>query len=365
MLIRRSPTLPVPYAAGVGVRAAGAIGVLAGFALLTGCTPVVGDATEDLKDELLGFDIVEYGYASTGEDTLFDDPFSSIQLDVAEDSTAEQLDELITYWRFGVDGIDARWSFGMTKDGGAAYDDFNVVGERSVADLGEMVRFWHSLGPATDSADVRLDDYADDRDGSVQLELGPQRSAGVQGFMLALQQNALELPGAFSWSVDADIPAGELSIAGDNVLPDQHMLDLLEIIAAPPTTGDVGAIWFWAIESDDPFIDGNPMRLNVGVYLEPPSIDDLGADTPEAWTDLGERVHDDPDVWPVIQEIASRLPHDETVVTLDIHVYGDQLAKLDPLDCPSERAEEIFGPLNSDVWDSWGGGDCEAPRSGR
>jgi len=340
-------------------RAAGAVAALMVVGLLTGCTHVVEDATEQLKDELLAFDIVTDGYASSRDDTLFDDPFSSIQLDVTEDATAEQLDELVTYWRFGVDGIDARWILGLTKDGGARYDDFSVAGPRTVADLTTMVRFWHGLGPSTDAANVSLHDYSETSDGSVQLDLGPQRSAGVQGFMAALKEQSLTLPGRFSWSIDAGIPAGTMSIAGDNVLPEPHMLDVLEAVAAPPA-GDVGPIWFWAIESDDMFQPGNPMRLRVGVYLEPPSIDEPGADTPEAWQQLGDDVLADPVVWPVILELARRLPLDETVVTLDFSVWGDQVAHLDPLDCTRPGSEQVYGPLNEDLWQAWSGAGCPA-----
>ena len=344
-------------------RRAGAFVAFSALVLLAGCTHVVEDRTEQLKDELLAFDIVEGGFASTGEGSVLDEAYSSISLDVTADATADQLDDLVTYWRFGVDGIDARWQFGLTKPGDEQnehFDSFDLSGVRSVADLGTLVRFWHGLGPATQSADISVNDYdaTGESDGSMQLQLGALESAGVQELMLALQQQALELPGRFQWIVDADIPAGTLSVASTNALPDPHMLDLLETIAAPPSSGDIGDIGFWAIESTDPFQPGQPERLAIGVYLEPPSISDIGSNTQGAWDELGDRVLADPDVWPAIQEIADRLPRDEATVTLSFYVHGDQLAHIDPLVCSGEGSEQVYGPLNRDLWNLWSTDEC-------
>jgi hypothetical protein len=331
--------------------------------LLAGCTHVVEDRTEQLKDELLGFDIVEGGFASTGEGSVFDEAFSAISLDVAADARPDQLDDLVTYWRFGVDDIDARWHLGLTKPGDEQnqhFDSFDVAGVRSVADLSTLVRFWHGLGPVTQSADISVNDYdsTGESDGSMQLQLGALESAGVQDLMLDLQQQAFQLPGRFQWIVDAGIPAGTLSVASTNVLPDPRMLDLLETIAAPPSAGAVGEIFFWGIESTDPFQAGQPQRLAIDVYLEPPSIPDLGGNTQGAWDELGDRVLADPDVWPVIQEIADRLPRDEATVTLSFYVHGDQLAHLDPLECSGEGSEQVYGPLNRDLWSVWSPDEC-------
>lgn len=339
---------------------------LATLGMLVGCTHAVEDATEQLADELRAFDIVTGGYASSGEDTLFDDPYSSIQLDVVADATAEQLDELVTYWRFGVDDLDADWRLGLTKPGGAdtfegGYDSFGVSGAFSVADLTAMVRFWESLGDETSSADVSLYDYSDSGEGSIQLELDPQPSAALQPFMLSLAERSVTLPGRFQWSVQTEIPAGSLDIAGLNVLPDQHMLDVLELVAATPETGDAGDIWFWAIDSVDRF-DANLASMNVGVYLEPDGIDDPGSVSAEQLEEWGDSVLADGRVWAVLREIAGRLSRSETAVALDFYVWGEQVARIDARQCPSEGSEQIYGPLTLDLWTDWSGGVCSELR---
>ena len=246
---------------------------------------------------------------------------SSISIDVAFDVTADELDDLVTYWRFGVDEIDARWHLGISRPGGettgTGYDDFSVSGDRSVSDLTTMARWWHGLGGRTESASVSIDDYSPDRDGFIQLEYAPQASSALHEIIAPLAEDALGLPGRFQWSVQALIPEGTVDLGGTNLLPDSHMLDVLAAVAAAPAGGETQQIAVRASESIREFGPVSEPRLYIAV------------DLPEL--DLAH-----------IQYMADQLRHDERTVVLEFSVAGETVAQLDPYQC---HVPEIRGGL--------------------
>jgi hypothetical protein len=319
----------------VGVRARRLIAtaaILAAVTTLTGCTHPVEDATEQLATELRHYDFVEYVLVSSDENTVFGEGFSAISVDVFFDTTADDLDDLITYWRFGVDGIDGRWIFRISRPGGEhtgmGYDDFSVSGVRSVADLTEMVRFWHDLGERTESAGVGIDDYSDTQDGFIQLEFPAQPTNSLHEIIGSLAEDATELPGRFQWSVDAPIPAGLVTLAGVNLLPDTHMLDLLEAVVTAPADSQAQPLTVWASETIRDFGPVREPRLYISV------------DLPEL--DLA-RIH----------YMADHLPHDERYVVLEFSVAGDTVAQLDPYQCLTPGSVDVYGPLTYDLWQYW------------
>lgn len=313
-------------------RGIAAAAILVGAFALTGCTHPVEDSTEQLASELRRFDFVEYVLVSADEDMLFDDAFSSISIDVTFNATADDLDDLVTYWRFGVDEIDARWHLGISRPGGEAlgsgYDGFNVTGARSVTDLTTMVRWWDEIGGRTESARVSIDDYSTDRDGFIQLEYPQQESSALHEIIGALAEEAATLPGRFQWSVDAPIPEGVVELAGVNLLPDSHMLDVLAAVAAAPAGRETQPISVWAGESIRDFGPVREPRLYVTVDL--PELD---------------VAH--------IQYMADQLQHDERAVVLEFSVAGETVAHIDPYQCAIPDSVDIYGPLTYDLWQYW------------
>jgi hypothetical protein len=306
--------------------------ILAAVATLTGCTHPVEDASEQLAAELRRFDFVDYVLVSSHDDTLFDEAFSSISVDVAFDATAQDLDDLVTYWRFGVDEIDARWRLGISLPGGevsgSGYDDFSVSGIRSVSDLTTMARWWHEIGGRTESASVSIDDYSTDRDGFIQLTYQPQSSSALHEMIGPLAEDAIGLPGRFQWSVETSIPEGVVALAGVNLLPDAHMLDVLSAVAAAPQDRETQQITIWASETVRDFGPVREPRLYIGV------------DLPEL--DLAH-----------IQYMADQLPHDERAVVLEFSVAGETVAHIDPYQCLVPDSVDIYGPLAYDLWQYW------------
>jgi hypothetical protein len=340
----------------VGVRgrqSALVVVVLVLAAALSGCTKAVGDATDRLYLELQAYPGVDGGFSTSNEDTLFDDPLSAISLDLADDTTADQLDDIVTAWRFGVDGIDARWSLNMSRSGGEGqgYDDFSVVGVRSVADLTAMVRFWHRTGLVTDSASVSLYDYGDVDGGFIRLEYPAQPSAALHEIIRPLAAEALELPGLFQWSVEAPIPGGEVRLAGENMFADDHMLDVLAAIAALPDAS-VGPVVYNASARAAGFGPVVQPRMWLEIGFAMPTFEQYESD-------------DVPDVdeaaalmvagaeWGFAQRMADVVAHDEAAVVLDFTYGGQGVAHLDPFQCTTPASEEIYGPLNDDLWQYW------------
>jgi hypothetical protein len=324
-------------------------------ATLSGCTHPVADATDALGAELQTYSGVEYLFTSSSEDTLFDDAFSSISIDVAHDITAEQLDDLVTAWRFGVDQITGRWSLGLTRPGGAelgtGYDDFSVVGVRSVADLTAMVRFWHDIGGRTDSAGVSISDYSETQDGFIQLEFPAQPTSSLHELIAPIAVSATELPGRFQWAIDTAVPTGPVSLAGVNLIPDAHMLDVLAAVAAPTDPGDLGPIAYRASETLPSFGPITEPRLFIDVALDPPGFEEFHGDAADLDA-LGARVLAHP-AWALIQTMADGVAHDERAIVVDFSVAGQGVAHLDPWQCSSQQSEQVYGTLTYDLWQHW------------
>jgi hypothetical protein len=313
-------------------RGIAAAAILAAVSMLTGCTHPVEDASEQLAAELRNYDFVEYVLVSSDENTLFDDAYSAISVDVAFDTTADDLDDLVTYWRFGVDEIDARWRLGITRPGGettgTGYDDFSVSGDRSVTDLTTMARWWHEMGGRTESVGVSIDDYSPDRDGFIQLEYAPQASGALHEIIAPLAEDSFGLPGRFQWSVNAPIPEGIIDLGGTNLLPDTHMLDVLAAVVTAPVGSETQPITVRASETIREFGPVREPRLYISVDL--PALD------------LAR-----------IQYMADQLPHDERTVVLEFSVARETVAQLDPYQCHVPGSVEVYGPLTYDLWQYW------------